>query len=63
MAKQASIGYTASQVGCRKLCHSFGDPDSAGTGVRGDAESLKLLDLTSFAPAAGTPARWFGGRD
>ena len=31
MAKQASIGYTACEVGCRKLHHGFGDPDSAGS--------------------------------
>jgi hypothetical protein len=33
LAKQALIGYTACEVGCRKLRHGFGDPDSAGDQV------------------------------
>jgi len=38
LAKQASIGYTACKVGCGKLCHSFGAPDSAGIRPLGRAE-------------------------
>jgi hypothetical protein len=38
LAKPALIGYTAYEVGSRKLCHSFGYPDSAGIGASGGAE-------------------------
>jgi hypothetical protein len=39
LAKQASIGYTACEVGCRKLRHGFGDPDSAGIRVPAAAQN------------------------
>jgi hypothetical protein len=38
LAKQGSIRYTAFWVGCRKLCHSFGYPDSADIQACGGAE-------------------------
>jgi hypothetical protein len=38
LAKRALIGYTACEVGRRKLCHSFAIPIRPGSGACGGAE-------------------------
>jgi hypothetical protein len=48
LAKQASIGYTACEVGCRKLHHGFGDPDSAGIWCLRPRRMNKIVVFRAF---------------